>query len=127
MHTKAHEKLLKSCLLLLNWACTAESYGAVGPPYTFLFETLQVQVWKMVKHVAVGCAIPIHYTASVKGQNSAQANGDLRELLSGSIMLSSFPPLQIKTLDLFRKPTSAITAGAAVSDTAFCSSVVSFK
>lgn len=35
MHTKAHEKLFKSCLLLLHWACVAEGYGAVGLPYAF--------------------------------------------------------------------------------------------
>lgn len=36
MHTKAHEKLFKSCLLPLNWGCVAERAGAVRPPYTFL-------------------------------------------------------------------------------------------
>lgn len=35
----------------------------------------------------MGCARPIDHTASVTGQNSAQANSDSRELLSGSISL----------------------------------------
>jgi len=53
MHTKAHEKLFESCLLLLNWACVAEIYGAVGPPYTSLEQKKVCRpsciVWKMVK------------------------------------------------------------------------------
>lgn len=35
MHTKAHKKLFKSCLFLLNSACVAEGCSAVGLPYTF--------------------------------------------------------------------------------------------
>lgn len=46
MHTKAHKKLFKSCLFLLNRTCVAESYSAAGPPYTFpeqkYFADLQV-------------------------------------------------------------------------------------
>lgn len=57
MHTKAHEKLFKSCLLLLILACVAESYDVVGPPYTFLeqkkFTDLYLLYGKRYKEVGL--------------------------------------------------------------------------